>query len=175
MGYEIITITPTIADGAHAAGKVFFHLNEVKMPARACEIMNMFMEVNNGGGEDSTKIGILFFQKNVQPYLNKAGSLNATADIDNDDFVNNKYIGTRYLMLDATASLDLNVIDTTALYYQCGSNTNTSNPDDSGSAERMILKGDAGSNTVYAAGIVHKGVPDFDGSTNIKIHIHVEY
>ena len=78
-------------------------------------------------------------------------------------------------MLDATSSLDLDVIQTTALYYQCAAQTNLSSPDDSGAAEGMVLKGDAGASVVYAAGVIHAGAPDLDGTDNVKIHFHVEY
>tara|TARA_R110002012_G_scaffold129225_2_gene281622 strand:+ start:10 stop:534 length:525 start_codon:yes stop_codon:yes gene_type:complete len=174
MAYEIITIEPSVSDGGHSQGDVMFNLMEVKMPARSCKLINIFMEVAAGGGEDNTKIGILFFQKNTQPTL---GSLKATANIDATDFVNNKYIGQAFLMLDADGSLDLDVIATTALYYQCAANTGTSNTAEAGAAKNVVLKGEAGSNVIYAAGVLHAsgGSMDLDGTDNVKIHLHVEY
>ena len=28
---------------------------------------------------------------------------------------------------------------------------------------------------VFAAAVIHSGLPDFDGTTNMKIHLHIEY
>ena len=184
MQYDIITIEPTVSDGAHAdGGDVMFNLTAVEMPARACRLINVFMEVANGGGETGTKIGILFFKKNTTASL---GTLNETADITHANFTANEYIGQTFLCLSdgasdssANATLDVDVIDEVALYYGGSWSSDTlahSNDGESLSIfEPMVLKGDAGDGTIYAAGVIHDGGPDFDGTSNVKIHFHVEY
>ena len=191
MQYDIITIEPTVTDGdgtndanAHAIGDVVFNLTEVEMPARACRLINVFMEVANGGGETGTKIGILFFKKNTTPSL---GALNATAGITHANFTANEYIGQTFLCLNdgaggssaANATIDVNAIDKVALYYGGSWSTDTlagsADGDSLSIFEPMVLKGDAGDGTIYAAGVIHDGVTDFDGTNNVKIHFHVEY
>ena len=54
-----------------------------------------------------------------------------------------------------------------------------------GAADPLILKGngrDATAGTVgrqkdkiYVAGVIQAGAPDFDGTSNVKIHFHIEY
>ncbi len=173
MAFDIITINPTTVDGAHAAGDVFFNLTSITLPARACKLLSVHMEVANGGGEDDTKLGILFFKKNTQATL---GTLDDTADIGHADFTSNKYIGQSFLALtDAGAGLDNDVIDTTALYYPSGSQQKGANNSGEGPFIPLILKGHSGSFEIFVAGVVHVGAPDFDGTDNVKIHLHVEY
>lgn len=184
MKYDIITIEPTVSDGHTIIGDVLFNLTAVKMPARACRLINVFMEVANGGGQAGNKMGILFFKKNTTASL---GTLNQTANIAHANFTANEYIGKTFLCLndgaggaDATnATLDVDLIDEVALYYGGSWSTDTGAGDQNGDSisifEPMILKGDAGSSTVYAAGVNHDGTPDFDGTDNVKIHFHVEY
>ena len=173
MAFDIITIEPTTVDGAHEAGDVFFNLTSFQIPARACKLLSIHMEVANGAGEDDTKLGILFFKKNTQVTL---GTLDATANIAHADFTSNKYIGQSFLALtDAGAGLDNDVIDTTALYYPSGSQQKGANNSGEGPFIPLILKGDSGSTDLFAGGVVHAGAPDFDGTANVKIHLHVEY
>tara|TARA_R100001082_G_scaffold108605_1_gene84111 strand:+ start:1819 stop:2334 length:516 start_codon:yes stop_codon:yes gene_type:complete len=171
MAFDIITIEPTTVDGAHAAGDVFFNLTSFQIPARACKLLSIHMEVANGAGEDDTKLGILFFKKNTQVTL---GTLDATANIAHADFTSNQYIGQSFLTLSDAGGLDNDIIDTTALYYPSGSSQKAAN-----SSENLfiplILKGDSGSTDLFAGGVVHAGAPDFDGTANVKIHLHVEY
>ena len=134
------------------------------------------MEVAAGGGEDNTKIGVLFFKKNTQPTL---GTLNGTADITAPDFTSNQYIGQQFLQLtDSQSALDRDVIDNVALYYASSPFIKPGPDEDSASrdANQMVLKGDGSTpTTVFAGGVIHAGAPDFDGTDNVKIHFHVEY
>ena len=172
MAFDIITIEPTTVDGGHLAGDVIFNLTSFQIPARACKLLSIHMEVANGGGEDDTKLGILFFKKNTQATL---GTLDATANIAHADFTSNQYIGQSFLSLsDAGAGLDNDVIDTTALYYPSGALQKAA-AGGNNSFIPLILKGDAGSTDLFAGGVIHAGSIDFDGTSNVKIHLHVEY
>ena len=113
MAFDVITVSPTTVDGAHSAGDVIFNLTAFNLPSRACKLVNIHMEVANGGGENSTKIGVLFFKKNTTPTL---GTEVDTANIAHGDFTANQYIGTSFLNLSSSPETDLDVIDTTALY-----------------------------------------------------------
>ena len=172
MAFDIIKIEPTTVDGAHAAGDVFFNLTSLQIPSRSCKLINVFMEVANGGGEDDTKLGLLFFQKKTMGIL---GTLDATANISHADFTSNQYIGQAFLGLTDGDGRDLDVIDTTALYYGCNGANNASAGRGIGALDPLVLKGDAGSTDIYVGGVVHTGAPDFDGTSNVKIHFHVEY
>lgn len=176
MAFDIITIAPTVSDGAHSAGDVVFNLTEFKIPSRACKIINCFMEVSAGGGEDTTKIGLLFFQKNTTAAL---GTLNDSADISAANFKANQYIGSAFLGLSgqSNASIDLDVIDNTALYYSIGpfGDTSPAAAGEGAPGSPVVLKGDAASSSIFVGGVVHEGAPDLDGTDNVKIHIHVEY
>ena len=172
MAFDIITIEPTTVDGAHAVGDVFFNLTSFQIPSRSCKLINFFMEVANGGGEDDTKLGLLFFQKNTQATL---GTLDATANIGHADFTSNQYIGQAFLSLTDGNGNDLDVIDTTALYYGCNAGYSSSAARGTGALDPLVLKGDAGSTDIYVGGVVHAGAPDFDGTANVKIHLHIEY
>ena len=171
MAFDIITINPTTVDGAHAAGDVIFNLTSITLPARACKLVNSFMEVAAGGGEGDTKISLLFFQKNTQPTL---GTLDATADISASDFTSNQYIGASFLMLD-DGGFDLDAVDTTGLYYQVPAMNSNLGSRGTGASDNVVLKGHSGSFEIFVGGIVHFGAPDFDGTDNVKIHLHVEY
>ena len=178
MAFDVITVSPTTdGDAVHAAGDVMFNLTAFNLPARACKLINIFMEVANGGGEDDTKIGILFFKKNTTPTL---GTLNATANIAHADFTANQYIGHTVLGLSDGSNLDLDVIDTTALYYSAHPfSTAGATRGGAGLMETVLMTDKAGdnlfTNTMYMGGVVHSGSPDFDADNNVKIHLHIEY
>ena len=186
MAYDIITIQPTISDGAHAAGDVIFNAISFDLPANAVKLVNIFAEVANGGGEDDTKIGILFYQgPEARTSLTNLGTLNDTADIAHADFTTNRYIGQAFLSLTDGNGNALDAIDTTALYYGCNASYSNSGARGTGALDPVILKGsgrDATASTAgrrinkcYAAGVIHAGTPDFDGTANMKIHLHIEY
>lgn len=173
MAFDIITVAPTFVDGAQDAGDVIFNLTSFQIPSRACKLVNIFMEVSAGGGEDDTKIGVLFFQKNDQATL---GTINATANISASDFVDNKYIGQAFLALsDESAGLDLDIIDNTALYYGTSPFANVAATALGSTIDPVVLKGDSGNTDLYMGGVLIAGAPDFDGTANVKIHLHVEY
>ena len=186
MAYDIITIEPTVSDGAHAQGDVLFNPEGFVLPAKAVKLVNIFAEVAAGGGEDNTKIGILFFQgPEDRTSLTNLGTLNDSADISAANFTLNRYIGQAFLSLTDGNGNDLDVIDTTALYYGCNAGYSDSASRGTGALDPVILKGsgrDATASTAgrrinkcYAAGVIHAGTPDFDGTANMKIHLHIEY
>tara|TARA_R100001440_G_scaffold16880_1_gene28578 strand:+ start:22463 stop:22993 length:531 start_codon:yes stop_codon:yes gene_type:complete len=176
MPFTVSTIAPTVSDNAHDPGDVMFNLTEVKLPARACKLISCFAEVENGGGETDTKIGILFFKKNTTAAL---GDLNATADISAANFLANEYIGQAFIGLhNGNSELQLTV-GSTGLYYPMAAFADSAASGADGEHfsvfEPMVLQGDAGSSVVYAGGVIHDGAPDFDGTANVKIHFHFEY
>ena len=177
MPLDIVTISPTVSDAAHAAGDVMFNLTAAVLPARKCKLINIFMEFASGGGEDDTKIGVLFFGNNSTASL---GSLNATANISAANFTANEYFGSTMLGLSDGGDLDLDLIDNVALYYGTSQSQYAAVTRGGGAPEHMILKGSAPSTskpetTVYVAAVVHSGAPDLDGTDNVKLHLHVEY
>ena len=170
MAFDIITVRPTISDGAHAAGDVVFNLTSFTLPAKNCKLVNVFAEVWGGGGEDDTKIGLLFFQKNDTASL---GTLNATADISAVNFSNNNFIGASFLQLSDGTDVDLDLLDNVALYYggafgMAAAAARTANFDP------VVLKAEF-DRECFIAGVIHDGTPDFDGTSNLKLHLHVEY
>ena len=186
MAYDIITIEPTVSDGAHAQGDVLFNPEGFVLPAKAVKLINVVMEVAAGGGEDDTKIGILFFQgPEDRTGLTNLGTLNATADITAANFTTNRFIGQAFVGLTDGGGNDLDAIDTTALYYMTNASMSTTGNRGTGAADPLILKGngrDATAGTVgrqkdkiYVAGVIQAGAPDFDGTSNVKIHFHIEY
>ena len=181
MGYDIITIEPTVSDAAHAAGDVMFNLTKVNFPPKVdvCKVVNVFMEVASGGGEDDTKIGLLFFKDNKTPSL---GTLNATADISAANFTANEYIGQAQLGLTDGGNLDLDAVDNIALYYSTNAFSTAAGTRGGQGQMDLVLKGAAASTRLntsypfcYIAAIVHSGAPDLDGTDNVKVHLHVEY
>ena len=183
MKYDIITLAPTVSTNAHAVGDVMFNLTEIQLPKRAVLLKNVFMEVAAGGGEDDTKISLLFFRDNKTPSL---GTLNATANISASGFTGNQYIGAVFLGLTDADARDLDVIDNTALYYGMTVSQYANNARGGSGTDEMIL-GQSRSkdftaknrtllpDSVFVAGVVHSGAPDFDGTDNVKIHLHIEY
>ncbi len=178
MPFDVVTINPTTAAGSLGVGDVMFNLTKVEMPARACKLISVFMEVASATAqEDDCKVGVLFFKKNVQPTL---GAINSTVSISDADFTANKYVGQTFLALtDNVATLRLDVIDNVALYYPSSSFADTGSAGSDGEHlsvfEPMLLKGDAGDTEVYAAGVIHDGSPNFDGTDKVRIHFHFEY
>jgi len=177
MAFDVITVSPTTADGAHAAGDVMFNLTAFNLPHRACKLINVFMEVASGGGEDDTKIGLLFFKKNTTASL---GTLDATANISAANFTANQFIGSAFVGLTDADARDLDVIDNVALYYGMTVSQYANNARGGSGTDNMVLMTDkAGdnlfTNTMYMGGVVHSGAPDFDGTDNVKIHLHIEY
>ena len=177
MAYDVLTISPTVSSGAHAAGDVMFNLTAVELPSRSCKLINAFMEVASGGGEDDTKIGLLFFGKNTTASL---GTLNATADITSGNFTGNEYQGQLLIGLTDGGNLDLDGIDNVALYYSTNA-FSTANGTRGGMGQmNMVVKGGAPDRnspetTVYVGAIIHSGTPNLDGTDNVKLHLHVEY
>lgn len=173
MSYDVLTISPTVSDAAHAAGDVIFNLTAVELPARSCKLINCFLEVASGGGEDDTKIGLLFFEKNTTASL---GTLNATANISSANFTANGYQGSVFLGLTDSDSKDLDVIDNVGLYYGMSQSQYASSTRGGSGMESIVIKAEAAKpNTAYVAAVVHSGAPDFDGTANVKVHLHVEY
>jgi hypothetical protein len=178
MPFDIVTIAPTTVSGSLAGGDVMFNLTKVDIPARACKLISVFMEVSSATAQgDDCKIGVLFFKKNTQTTL---GTLDASASISSADFTANEYIGQTFLSLTNNAgTLALDLIDNVALYYPSSSNADTDASGVDGEHlsvfEPMLLKGDAGNTEVYAAGVVHDGTPNFAGVDTVKIHFHIEY
>tara|TARA_R110000824_G_scaffold309838_6_gene497181 strand:+ start:707 stop:1264 length:558 start_codon:yes stop_codon:yes gene_type:complete len=185
MAFDIITVSPTTVDGAHTAGDLMFDLTSFNLPHRACRLINVFMEVANGGGEDDTKIGILFFKKNTTASLGTAGpsgggGSGTGANIAHADFTANQYIGQTFLGLSDGSNLVRDVIDTTALYYSAHPfSTAGATRGGAGLMEMVLMTDKAGdnlfTNTMYMGGVVHSGAPDFDGTGNVKIHLHIEH
>jgi hypothetical protein len=186
MAYDIITIEPTISDGAHAIGDVLFNAVSFELPANTVKLVNIFAEVAAGGGEDNTKIGILFFQGPAdRTNPTDLGTLNDSADISAANFTLNRFTGQAFIGLSDGSGNDLDVIDNTAIYYMMNASNSSTTARGTGASDPLILKGmgrDAAASTVsrqknkcFAAGVIHAGTPDFDGTDNMKIHLHVEY
>ena len=173
MAFDIISVSPTVSDGAHAAGDVMFNLTSIKLPARKCKLINAFATVASGGGEDNTKIGLLFFQKNDTVGLKTDSALNDTANITSANFVANDFIGASFLQLSSGTGIDLDVIDNVALYYGGAFGTSSNNARVA-PFDPVVLKG-AYDNECFIAGVIHVGAPDFDGTDTVEIHLHVEY
>jgi len=178
MPFDIVTIAPTTVSGSLAVGGVMFNLTKVDLPARACKLISVFMEVSSATAqEDDCKIGVLFFKKNTVATI---GTLDATANISSANFILNEYLGQTFLSLtDNADTLAEDVIDNVALYYPSSSSADTgasgANGEHLSVFEPMILKGDAGNTEVYAAGVVHDGTPNFAGTDTVQIHFHLEY
>ena len=181
MEYDVITIAPTVSDAAHAAGDVMFNLTKVELPSSTCKLINVFMEVSDGGGEDDTKIGLLFFRKNTTASL---GTPNATADISAANFTANEYLGHTILGLSDGGNLDLDVIDNVGLYYSSNAYSTAAATRGGAGLMEVILqtsprdftsKTPDNSSKVFVGAVIHSGAPDFDGTSNVKIHLHVEY
>jgi hypothetical protein len=178
MAYDIITIEPTVSDGAHAAADVIFNLTEVILPARACKLVNWSLEVNvAAAAADDSKQAMLFFQKNTQPTL---GTLNGAASISVADFKANKYIGSAFTaMTDNAAALDKDVIDNAQIFYPTDAFMDVTPHADSfgsnGGVLPLVLKGDAGNSKVYVGMVNHVGGIDLDGTDTVRIQLHVEY
>lgn len=173
MAFDIISVSPTVTAAAHAAGDVMFNLTSIKLPARKCKLINVFATVASGGGEDNTKIGLLFFQKNDTVGLNTTDALNVTGDISSANFVANDFIGASFLQLSSGTGIDLDVIDNVALYYGGAFGTSSNNARVA-PFDPVILKG-AYDNECFIAGVIHDGTPAFDDTGNVEIHLHVEY
>ena len=184
MAYDVITIAPTVSDAAHAAGDVMFNLTAVPLPpyigGASYKLINLFMEVASGGGEDDTKIGVLFFRKNTTTSL---GTLNATADISAANFTANEYLGSAFLGLTDGADNDLDLIDNVGIYYGSDVPNNAAGTRGGANPTPLILDAEIGDKptygaavpTVYVAAVVHTGAPDLDGTDNVKVHLHIEY
>ncbi len=184
MAYDVITIAPTVSDAAHAAGDVVFNLTAVPLPpyrdGMSYKLINLFMEVSSGGGEDDTKIGVLFFRKNTTPSL---GTLNATANISAANFTANEFLGSSFLGLTDGSNIDLDLIDNVAIYYGSDVPNNAAATRGGANPTPLVLDAEIGDRpavgaavpTVYVGAVVHSGGPDLDGTDNVKLHLHIEY
>lgn len=174
MPFDIITLAPTVSDGAHGDGDVMFNLTSFTLPARACKLVKCFMQVAGGGGEADVKIGLLFFKKNIQTTL---GTLNATADISASDFVSNEFVGTTGLSLSVRGNTANDLIDNVSIYYGSNAMTNaTANNTYNFSTDGLVLKSDNADFTMFVGAVLHDGGSlDLDGTDNVKVFLHVEY
>ena len=187
MAFDVVEIPVTTVAGEHVEGDVFFNLTSFKIPARSCKLVNMYLQIKRSSASDDTKVddvklGILFFQKNTQPTL---GTLDDTANISAADFTSNQYIGQQFLFCDeGSGFMDENLIDEMMFLYPCSAYTQIgAQVRRGGIFDEMVLKGDAGSTTLYCAGVVHQDVnssgaanaPDFNGTDNVKLILQLEY
>lgn len=188
MGYEIVTISPTVSSGSHSAGDVVFNLTEVKLPSSACALTSVFLHATGLGNTQKTtfnagiqKMGLLFFKKNTQPTL---GTLNATADVSASDFLSNEFIGHTCIIANPNFP-QKPVLSDVGFMFPSSNNTAylASEDGEHGSVfEPMVVKG-SGDNIVYVAGVFHVDVSlggtnyglDFGATDNVKIHFHFEY
>ena len=72
MPFDIITIQPTVAAGTFDAdGEVAFNLTSFTLPAHACKVHDVLLQVakTSFNFTNADAIELLFFQKNTQPTL----------------------------------------------------------------------------------------------------------
>ena len=102
MPFDIITVQPTVAAGAYTAEgepKVAFNLTSFTLPAHACKVHKVVLQVAKTGFNfaDDTTMELLFFQKNTQATLGTLVSGTATitaADIVANQLVESIAVGT---------------------------------------------------------------------------------
>ena len=181
MAYDIITINPTTVTAAYADADLFFDLTKVELPARACKLVSVYMEVAATEAQvDDVKIGLLFFKKNTNNLAGSSGAVHADAEISAADFTANKYIGSTFLQVsDGSAGWDLDIVENVALFFPSNAmsdSTITSNYIDGSLHQNLVLKGDAGGTEVYVGGVlINSGSINVNGTDTVKIHFHVEY
>lgn len=170
MPFDIITIQPTVAAGTFDAdGEVAFNLTSFTLPAHACKVHDVFLQVADTGFNFTNADGIelLFFQKNTQPTL---GTLvTGQADISAADIVANQLVESVAVGINTNnGSPQLDTLTNAGLLF--------ANPS-TGVFNAFVLKSVNPDFTMFLGGVFNNvaGSPNFGGTDTLKVMVHVEY
>jgi len=88
MPYNTVTVTPTLDTSAYATGDVLFIGTELKLPARACKLINI-QGIWNDTEAETEIFGLYFFKENNHAL----GTINAAASITGAQLAENDFLG----------------------------------------------------------------------------------
>jgi len=187
MAFDIITIEPTVNATAYAVRDVFFDMTSFNLPARACKLVNAFLEIPDTGLVDGETLSVLFFQDNAGGNL-ASGGINTTANISVANFTLNKYIGTIAMFCEEnqqhpSAIDNMGFFHGTSIVSSVGldSGDTATRRDQSLSDVSMLLKANKNVSTsdhrhqMFVAAVTGIGTIDLSSATSCKLHLHVEY
>lgn len=161
---KIIRVTPTLDNtGAYADGDVLFQMTEipnaVKEDGGTSKILGAYVIDKD---QDTFGVDLMFFEKNTT----ELGSLNTTANINDDNFIANGFCGILRMVNTVAKSGDIDGL----FVYKCMSIS-----DSSESVEPILLQANSGSTSAYVSGVINTGTPTFASADKIQLVIHIEY
>jgi hypothetical protein len=163
-GGNIIRVTPTLSTDAYGTGDVLFNgteiPNAVKNRGGVSKLIAMYTFNKT---PNACKYEILFTENSVT-----LGTINATANISDDDIIAAKPTG--FLFLDESLG-DTENFDN----FQMARVTDYSTSDGSPHAlPPILLQASAGSTSCYVSGVIQSGTPTF-AADDLELIFHIEY
>ena len=180
MGYDIITIKPTLDTSAYVAGDVLFLGTQVKLPASSCKLINV-QAIWDDTQAPSEQIQLMFFQKNLHGL---ASALNSASDPTGAQLEANVFLGARRVI--SSSYNEQRLGDPTLL--TSGGMAGDSSTETFGPFEDLVLVSgasqDAGQessttiaprNTVFVQGYLEASGGITCDADSLIITLHVEY
>lgn len=186
MGYDVITITPTLSADADAYGdnEVLFTSAAVELPHRNCKILDIFAiwDDDQLSTTNTREFIVLFFKENT----NDLGTVAGSADITGAELKENVFLGAKRLVNQKTISIGASSLhggrvegDSGAFpHLFVGQHLNDTASNSSADTEMVIEEGST-KNTCYIQGLYEVGEgssgTDTFAADSLTITISVEY
>ena len=173
MAYSIVKVTPTVDTSAYADGDVLFVNTEFSLPARHAKLINGFV-IDKEAQLGSEDVSFFFFRENVA----NLGTINATANISDANFVSNDFIGAvNILEAVETADLDNLLIHSMAPYGGVADSAASTGRDLSLVMSSSSTPTTANAYPVYVTAFfqVVSVAPDFTATDALELVLHFEY
>ena len=160
---KIIRVTPTLDTSIYTNGHVLFQMTEipnaVKEDGGTSKILGAYVIDKD---QDTFGVDLMFFEKNTT----QLGNLNATANINDGNFIANGFCGILRMVNTVAKSEDIDGL----FVYKCMSISDANE-----SVEPILLQADSGSTSAYVSGVINAGTPTFASADKIELVIHIEY
>jgi len=169
MGFNSVTITPTLDTSAYADGDVLFVGTELKMPHRNCKLLSV-QAIWDDTDAQADAIGLYFFAENNTAL----GTINSTADISAANIAGNVFLG--YVTLANGTQFEAHLGDRTVLVS--GGFQGDSETEFSANPPIVLTAGKGGTDSptsIFVQGILEKTAGITCGADSLKMIFHFEY
>lgn len=171
MAYSIVRVNPTVSTSVYADGDVLFVNTEFGLPASHAKLVNGYV-IDKDKQLQSEDVTFYFFQENEADL----GTINATANITDANFLSNKFLGAVNI-LDQIESADLDNLDVHKMvtYGAIADGGSTAVPIDV-----MMQSSSRSSSNLYPVYVtafiqVVNTAPNFTNADALELVLHFEY
>lgn len=171
MAYSIVRVNPTVSTSAYADGDVLFVNTEFGLPSSNAKLVNGYV-IDKNKQLQSEDVTFFFFQENEADL----GTINATANITDANFLSNKFLGAVNIV-DQIESQDLDNLDVHKMvtYGAVSDGAPTAVP-----LDVMMQSSSRSSSNLYPVYVtafiqVVSTAPNFTNPDALELVLHFEY